>query len=258
MNDIHALSGAYAVDALDDLERARFVRHLEECPECRAEVDSLREAAALLSLTTAVPPPADLRARVLQDITAVRPLPPIDAGRDDAGPDPTGPDHPGPAHTGPASARRRWRGLVAAAAVVALVGTGGTIAVQSLSDDRDRVQVAQPTEAERVAAAADAVRQTRTLPNGGRATVIASRKLNKVVVMTEDLPPLSRNEIYEMWINDADKGMVKAGTMTADDATVVLDGDLRHAVGAGITVEPAGGSSVPTSEPIALFSFENA
>ena len=37
MNDIHALSGAYAVDALDDLERARFVRHLEECPECHGE-----------------------------------------------------------------------------------------------------------------------------------------------------------------------------------------------------------------------------
>jgi hypothetical protein len=249
MNDIHALSGAYAVDALDDLERARFVRHLEECPECRAEVDSLREAAALLSLATAVPPPADLRARVLQDITAVRPLPPLDAGRDDAAPD----------RTGPTPSRRRWRGLVAAAAVVALVGAGGTIAVQTLSDDRDgSVQVAQPTEAERVAAAADAVRQTRTLPNGGRATVIASRKLNKVVVMTEDLPPLSKNEIYEMWIDDADKGMVKAGTMTADDATVVLDGDLRRAVGAGITVEPAGGSSVPTSKPIALFSFENA
>ena len=28
--DIHALSGAYAVDAVDDLERARFERHLQE------------------------------------------------------------------------------------------------------------------------------------------------------------------------------------------------------------------------------------
>ena len=49
--DVHALSGAYAVDALDDLERAAFERHLAECPECRAEVDSLREAASLLGLT---------------------------------------------------------------------------------------------------------------------------------------------------------------------------------------------------------------
>ena len=28
VNDIHALSGAYAVDALDDDERARFEEHL--------------------------------------------------------------------------------------------------------------------------------------------------------------------------------------------------------------------------------------
>ncbi len=39
MSDIHALSGAYAVDALDDIERAQFERHLAECAECRAEVD---------------------------------------------------------------------------------------------------------------------------------------------------------------------------------------------------------------------------
>jgi anti-sigma factor RsiW len=52
-SDIHALSGAYAIDALDDIERAQFERHLAECAECRAEVDSLREAAGLLA-----PPPS--------------------------------------------------------------------------------------------------------------------------------------------------------------------------------------------------------
>ena len=56
MSDIHALSGAYAVDALDDIERAQFERHLAECPACTAEVGSLREAAALLAETTAVDP----------------------------------------------------------------------------------------------------------------------------------------------------------------------------------------------------------
>ena len=35
--DIHGLSGAYAVDALDDVERADFERHLQQCPECQAE-----------------------------------------------------------------------------------------------------------------------------------------------------------------------------------------------------------------------------
>ena len=54
MSDIHKLSGAYAVDAVDDLERARFERHLAACEDCRAEVAELREAAALLAETVAV------------------------------------------------------------------------------------------------------------------------------------------------------------------------------------------------------------
>ena len=36
--DIHALCGAYAVDAVDDLERAAFDRHLADCEACAAEV----------------------------------------------------------------------------------------------------------------------------------------------------------------------------------------------------------------------------
>jgi hypothetical protein len=213
-----------------------------------------------------VQPPVDLRARVLHDIASVRPLPPVVAasGAEDSAaastPTSSGPPADGtPGNVVPLTGRRRWRGLVAAAAAVTLIGAGGTVAVQSLSDDRDdRAQVAQPaTDVERVQRASDAIRQTQTLPNGGEATVIASRKLNKIVVMTKDLPPLTKDEIYEMWIQDAGEGMVKAGLMTADDATVVLEGDIENAVGAGITVEPAGGSNVPTNEPIAQFSFEN-
>ena len=77
MSDIHALSGAYAMDALDDLERAQFKRHLAQCPECAAEVESLREATAMLAETTAVAPPPELRARLLAEIKTVRPLPPL-------------------------------------------------------------------------------------------------------------------------------------------------------------------------------------
>ena len=36
--DVHSLTGAYAVDALDDLERARFEQHLATCADCVAEI----------------------------------------------------------------------------------------------------------------------------------------------------------------------------------------------------------------------------
>ncbi len=35
MSDIHHLTGAYALDAVDDIERARFEQHLAECEDCR-------------------------------------------------------------------------------------------------------------------------------------------------------------------------------------------------------------------------------
>ena len=57
MSEIHALSGAYAVDALDHIERCTSSEHLATCPACRTEVDCLREAAALLAETTAAEPP---------------------------------------------------------------------------------------------------------------------------------------------------------------------------------------------------------
>ena len=74
---VHLLSGAYAVGALDDIERARFEAHLETCADCRQEVAGLLEATALLAETTAVAPPAHVRDAVLAGIATVRPLPPV-------------------------------------------------------------------------------------------------------------------------------------------------------------------------------------
>ena len=56
MSDLHKLTGAYAVDALDDLERARFEQHLDECDDCRFEVAELRETAgpAVVGVSRAV------------------------------------------------------------------------------------------------------------------------------------------------------------------------------------------------------------
>lgn len=245
-SEIHALSGAYAVDALDDLERAAFERHLAECSECRAEVDSLREAAAALPETSPAEPPAGLRERLLAEVATVRPLPPV-----------TGlpATVTGPARS-PRSRPRLLAPLAAAAAVVAALGTGAVV-WHPWSDETS--QAPALSAADRVRSAPDAVTVTRKVA-GGEATVIVSRSLGQLVVSTRDLPPLPRGKVYEMWLNEPDAGMVpvEGGLMTAADATVVLDGDLSDAVGAGITVEPAGGSREPTSAPVALFEFENA
>ena len=112
MSEIHALSGAYAVDALDDIERTQFEQHLAECAECRAEVASFRETGALLAETEVEAPPASLRSSVLAGISQVRPLPP--------GTEPAGTTAPAE-H---AVRRRRLPHLLLAAAAVVLLAVG--------------------------------------------------------------------------------------------------------------------------------------
>lgn len=235
MSDIHALSGAYAVDALDDLERARFERHIAECVECRAEVESLRHTAGLLAETTAAAPPPGLRERVLADIATVRPLPPE-------------------VETMTAPRRRRLVLLAAAAAVIAAVGVGVGV-TQPWSDDSSQTQL---TAVDRVLRAPDAERYTQTL-DGAEATLVRSPSLNKAVLLTRDMAPPPEGKVYELWLDHEGIGMVPAGLMDrGGEQRILLEGDPATATGAGITVEPAGGSEEPTLPPVTLIPFEKA
>jgi anti-sigma factor RsiW len=48
-DELQALLGAYAIDAVDPDEARAIEAHLDACPRCRAEVAELREVAGLLS-----------------------------------------------------------------------------------------------------------------------------------------------------------------------------------------------------------------
>lgn len=240
--EIHALSGAYAVDALDPQEKAEFEEHLAACATCRAEVESLQEATALLAETTATEPPAALRERVLAEIATVRPLPPeVPAARP---------------VTSIRSRRRPWTLLAAAAAVVAVAG-GGAVVWQQVSDHGQ--QQTQLSAVDRVLQAGDAKRVNVSLPGGVRASLVRSVTEGKAVLVTRNMPPAPSGHIYELWLQTPGGAMVPAGTMTdGGSRTVLLSGDATTATGAGITVEPKGGSQSPTTEPIALFDFSRA
>jgi anti-sigma-K factor RskA len=258
--DIHGLSGAYAVDAVDADERAAFEEHLAQCPECQAEVASLREAAAGLSPLTETPPPPGLRDAVLSGISAVRPLPPTApeaAAPEAAGastPEPAAPAEPAPDATVVPLAKRlrhRTAWLVAAAAAVVLV-LGGIVW------NTTRPQPAPPLSAtEQVLRASDAQRYEKTI-DGARATVVRSPSLHRAVIVADNMPPAPAGKDYQLWFSIPGKGMVSAGLMPHSSQatlTVPLEGDASAATGVGITVEPAGGSPAPTSAPIALITL---
>ena len=238
MSDIHALSGAYAVDALDDIERAQFERHLASCEACRNEVDSLREAAALLPETSVTQPPPALRDRVLADIATVRPRPPLVTT--------TG---------GEGRTRRRWvTGLVAAAAaVVALVGGG--VVLNVVTDDSSQ----NLSAVDQVLQAQDAERFSNTFPGGVEATVVRSQSLDSAVLIAEEMPAAPNGRVYALWLQNGNV-MVPAGTMSDSDDPergVLLRGDAAKAQGAGVTLEDADTpATTPSEDVVALFEFK--
>lgn len=242
MTDIHALVGAYAIDALEDLERAAFERHLAECPACPSEVAGLREAAAMIGSAVPVQPPAELRAKVLAGIATVRPLPPpVDR----------------PAVVPAAGRRSRFRpgALVAAAAAVIALGAGAAV-VQPWADDTSQREL---TASEQLLAVNDAQSFTEKVSGGGEATVVMSPSRNQAVLVASGLPDAPTGSVYELWlIHDGD--MVSAGLMTGGDHELWLEGDPATASGFGITVESDGGSPTgePKGQPITLIEFQTA
>ena len=240
MSDIHALVGAYAVDALDDIERAAFERHLAECPACQSEVAGLLEAAAMIGAAVAAQPPAGLRDKVLADIATVRPLPPpVDR----------------PRVLSAAGRRTRFRPtvLVAAAAAVIALGAGAAV-VQPWDDDTSQREL---TASEQLLTADDAETFTDKVDGGGEATIVRSSDRNQAVLVASGLPEAPAGSVYELWfIHDGD--LVSAGLMKGGDHELWLEGDPATASGFGITIESDGGSPTgePKGQPITTIDFQ--
>ena len=243
MSDLHKLTGAYAVDALDDIERARFEQHLAGCEDCRAEVAELRETASLLTDSVSATPPASLRDSVLAGISQIRPLPPEVTVK-------------APTSISSTRAHRRrpvWTTFLVAAALIVVAGAGIATWRPWAGDEVPRL-----TAAEQVLQAPDAEEVFVDLGEAGKATLVRSRAEDRAVIRTEDMVSAPDGKAYELWFIDGDE-FTSAGLMPdAPDQTVVLDGSAAEAVAVGITVEPAEGSEQPTTDPIAVFDLTEA
>ena len=245
MSDIHALSGAYAVDALDDDERAQFEKHLEVCPECRAEVQSFSETAALIAETSSETPPPSLRDSVLSGIGSIRPLPPETAPAT------------APADTAPVSGtvhtlrRRTFPLLVAASVALILLAVGGGLVYRANHGGSSTTNLA-----DQIMQAPDAVKVTEPIAGGGTLTLVSSASLERAVLVGSDVPPPKAGTTYQMWLQQPGQGMVSAGLMPDAEHPTVLTGDAATAQAAAVSVEPESGSPQPTSDPIALFPLQ--
>lgn len=234
----HALTGAYALDALEPAERAAFQAHLATCRDCRDEVAGMLEAAARLGQAAAVPPPPGLRERALAQAAAT-------------------PQVPASLDTFPASrvpGRRRWPAAVAAAVVLVVGGVaGGTAAVREIR--ADQAAAADQAHMMRIATAPDAVSHDVAL---GTSHVVMSKAMQAAALVGEDVPmPVRAGMAYQLWMVHADGSTAPGPTFMPEGGEVLafVEGDLSHVTALSVTEEPMAGSDRMTGEVIAVVAL---
>jgi anti-sigma-K factor RskA len=242
--DVHALAGAYALDALPSDERAFFERHLAACDACRAEVAELTETAARLGSAAAAPPPPALRDRILAQVDVTRQLPP---------------ERESVPAVSPGRAQPRWLVPVAAClALAVLVLSGAVVALGQRSSTP--AEVAGNEQMVAVLGAADL--QTATLPmetaTPGR--FLYSPSQNQGVLVVAGMPEVASDQTYELWLFH-DGEPVPAGVFRPGDggaAVAAVEGIVQGAEQVAVTVEPAGGSPRPTGAVLASADLERS
>ncbi|MDL5206494.1 anti-sigma factor [Streptomyces sp. ALI-76-A] len=238
--DPHLAAGAYVLHALPPAEEAAFENHLAGCEDCRADVAAFMEITASLASAENAAVRPQLRARALDAISRI----PQDQPR-----------HPYPV------ARYRAVRFALAVSIAATALLGGVAAWQYSQADEARVQSARAHTANRaltdVVTAPDATLHTGTLTGGGTAAVVVSRSKARAVFAADDLPVLAEDKVYELWYAAEAGDLRPAGLLpgTAERPSRVLEGPLAGAVAVGITIEPAGGSRQPTTDPLALIAI---
>ena len=193
MSDLHHLAAAYALDALEPDERRAFEAHLPTCEICAADVRDHRETAAHLADSLAVPPPPEVRGRVLAEIGTTRQLPAWV------------PDQLA------ARRRRRWAILATAAAVAAFALVSVAV-LRGPSGDGVR----------EVMEATDAVVRPLSASSDGSMTVIWSMSEGRAVVVGRGLAAPGDRQTYELWQLSAD-GAHPAGLFAPDGEGAVTE-----------------------------------
>jgi anti-sigma-K factor RskA len=242
---VHELSGAYALDALDDAERKRFERHLARCSSCAEDVRRMTSTATALALAVAAEPPSGLKQRVLAAAAATPQLPPL-------------PSTATPRRHGRPVTRSAWFPRLALGVAAVGVAAAVVLAVVTVStQDRLSTVQAQNQALAAVLAAPDAQIATATSSTGGSATVVLSYAQQKMIFTSSGFPRLPNSKVYELWLLSTGSAR-SAGLLpepTDGRTAPVLAAGLTSADKVGVTVEPAGGTSSPTTTPILVMTL---
>jgi anti-sigma-K factor RskA len=225
-------AAAWVLGALDETEGAAFARRLESSPELRKEVDDLREAAdALPHSVSPVLPPPELRDRIMSIVEAeAEVLHAADVVADR-----------------PARGRRStggWRSwlrplpLAATACVLVLAGVAAGLLIAGGGSEPTRTVAAQVTGVGTPSARAEVEVQ------GDHAELVV-----------DGMPAPGAGHVYQVWyVHDGQTQPVPAGALfdvdSAGHGAAALPGGAEGVAQVMVSVEPAGGSEKPTTQPV--------
>jgi anti-sigma-K factor RskA len=214
MDDLHDLTAAYALDALDADEERAYEAHLAGCERCQEELGQLADTASSLAYAAAGPEaPAALRERILEQARAER------------------------TNIVPLRPRRQvpYRALTAiAACLVVGLGIWNVSLHDRLGDTRALAGVLGDPAAQRVALA------------GARGELVVA---DSGAALLTDLASAPDGKTYEAWLIAAGGKPVPAGTFERGGA-FLLDGTPEAGMTVAVTVERDGGVDAPTTTPI--------
>jgi anti-sigma-K factor RskA len=212
---VHDLTAAYALDALDERERAEYEAHLATCEACRAELASLQESAASLAYSVPAPaPPPQLRERILEQARSER------------------------SNVVPLRRSRVNYALGAVAAVAASIAVALGIWNAMLLDERNDRSVLENPDARVVA-----------LPEEGPITGRLHVDPNGDATLVVDGAATPADKDYEVWVIEGDTPR-PAGLFDGGRRVVRLSRPVRPGASVAVTLEREGGVQRPTTRPI--------
>ena len=238
------LRDAYVLGALPEDERRSFEDYLANHPERQAEIDELGAVAGLLAFSPQEQePPPELRSRVMEVVEA---------------------------EAEPRRARRgsglawvgdflSFRNLALGAAALLIVGllSWNVLLQDQIQDLQGQVDDLQGQLAD--AQDQQQLQQTQTIAlegtwaDQGANAEVASIHKNQIILVAKNMPSVPDDRTCQIWVIKGDvpqpSGLFQPdGNMTATPIT----NSISEADVIAVTVEPAGGSEKPTSDPVLL------
>lgn len=239
---IRDLIPAYALGALDEREAERVSRHLESCADCaEASVEYRQVAEGLLHAPPPHPAPAYLREQLLSELPGSS----VEAATEKRG-------------------RIRLGRWAAVAAAAALLVANLVLLFELRALRTEQAQLQAQVDRNQMALAVQSYPSSQVVEVDGEnvfGTFIYDPGRTVAVLYAWGLQPLPEGHVYQAWFTGADGERASAGLFGAQDedsftiAVLWAPSSLSVYDRLGVTVEPTGGSQLPSGPPVLSADF---